>query len=265
VALTITLVFLQLFFNKNGQARGVFTPMLWINFLGACGGILAGLCTAADRAESQDLTFHTYSGMAVGGLALMMLVFHILNKRGAFALFQGFAVVAVTIAGHFGANLSHGDLMKKFPLLKPETPVKPDPGPATQAAAQSPVFDAAILPILNARCVSCHGDAKQKGDLRLDSHQASLLAGESGKPSFLPGNAAQSESLVRIKLPVDVEEHMPPEKKPQVTPVELEILEWWVQAGADAKLPMGDASIPPPMAEKLKALAGNPPKPEPAQ
>src|SRR5688572_4590681 len=52
------------------------------------------------------------------------------------------------------------------------------PTPARAAADEKGVafFEAKIRPILANNCVSCHGEEKQKGDLRLDTRE-NLLAG----------------------------------------------------------------------------------------
>ena len=53
-------------------------------------------------------------------------------------------------------------------------------------------FESKVRPVLVARCLKCHGEAQQKGKLRLDSREAVLKGGESGeivvsgKPATLP-------------------------------------------------------------------------------
>ena len=44
-----------------------------------------------------------------------------------------------------------------------------------------------VKPILTRHCVSCHGAAKPRGGLRLDTAAAALKGGKSG-PAVLPGN-----------------------------------------------------------------------------
>ena len=168
-------------------------------------------------------------------------------------------VVSVTLAGHFGATLTHGELLDKAPWA--ERPKDSSKVLTTNVPeSERTVLDAVILPILQARCVSCHGPEKQKGNLRLDSYDAMMAAGESEKHSFVAANPAESESLVRSKLPLEDEDHMPPDKKPQLEPTELAVLEWWVLAGADAKLKLSEAPAPDPIKSQLQALAANPPK-----
>ena len=69
-----------------------------------------------------------------------------------------------------------------------------------------------IRPILEASCFRCHGEEKQKGDLRLDSLQALLKGGEDGKV-VVPGNSKKS-LLVAAVAQIDDEIAMPPKRKP---------------------------------------------------
>ena len=57
---------------------------------------------------------------------------------------------------------------------------------ATRAEAESKpkesdrVFLTEVKPLLNLRCVSCHGPDKAEGGLRLDTREAALKGGDSG-------------------------------------------------------------------------------------
>jgi len=95
------------------------------------------------------------------------------------------------------------------------------------SAEQTETFEKVIRPILESRCVSCHGPEKQKGQLRLDSRAAQLQGGETG-PAILPGDAAASALVQAIAYTNDVQ--MPPDGRlPQA---EIDALTAWVQAGA---------------------------------
>src|SRR5207249_7557287 len=48
-----------------------------------------------------------------------------------------------------------------------------------------------IRPMLEASCFRCHGEEKQKGELRLDNLEAVLKGGEDGKV-LVPGNSKKS-------------------------------------------------------------------------
>ncbi len=141
----------------------------------------------------------------------------------------------------------------KFPILPSLfTLLLITSAPAADPAPEDKTFFTGVVQnILASKCVGCHGPNKQKAKLRLDSYEAILKAGESDKPSIVPKSAATSESLLRPALPAEHDDHMPPKDKPQLTPEELKLLTWWVDAGADQNLTVKDATPP----AELKALA----------
>ncbi len=104
-------------------------------------------------------------------------------------------------------------------------------------ASDKVLYTEAVAPILNAKCAGCHGGEKQKGKLRVDSIEA-LLKGGSDGTSLVPGKPEESLLLQRVHLPLDNDEHMPPEDKDQLTKDEIAVLQFWIQSGAK-----GDATI----------------------
>jgi hypothetical protein len=99
-------------------------------------------------------------------------------------------------------------------------------------AAEPPANDAAffeneVRPVLVRACLSCHGPAKQRSSLRLDSRDAMLTGGDGG-PAVVPGKPADSPlvSAVAHRGPLK----MPPDKK--LTDREVAVLTRWVEAGA---------------------------------
>jgi mono/diheme cytochrome c family protein len=113
------------------------------------------------------------------------------------------------------------------------------PPPGAPLAVASPhagprlVFRDVVAPLLAARCASCHGAAKQKGKLRVDSLEA-LLAGGKGGAAIVPGNASGGTLLARSHLSLDDEKHMPPAKEPQLDATQIELVAWWISGGASA-------------------------------
>src|SRR3954452_8367050 len=92
---------------------------------------------------------------------------------------------------------------------------------AGQPAASTPealeFFEQKIRPVLVDTCYKCHGpeaaDAgKLKGGLRLDTREALLKGGESGKPAVVPGNA-EGSLIIRALRHTDPDLQMPPKKK----------------------------------------------------
>lgn len=88
-----------------------------------------------------------------------------------------------------------------------------------------------IAPVMEAKCVGCHGEEKQKGKLRVDSVAAMLKGGSEGA-SLVPGKPDDGTLMFRIHLPIDDDEHMPPESKKQLTKEEIAVLDFWIKSGA---------------------------------
>ena len=90
-------------------------------------------------------------------------------------------------------------------------------------------FDREIRPLLQERCVECHGTKKVKANLRLDAKPYALKGGESG-PAFVAGNPAKSLLFDRITTQDD-EKKMPPKGKP-LTATQTETIRQWIAEGA---------------------------------
>jgi hypothetical protein len=88
-----------------------------------------------------------------------------------------------------------------------------------------------VQPILDRHCTACHGPDKAKGGLRLDSIEGLVKGGDSG-PVVVAGRPAESLLVSRIRLPMEHDDHMPPEGKSQPAAEELRVLDWWISAGA---------------------------------
>src|SRR5262245_12314285 len=103
---------------------------------------------------------------------------------------------------------------------------------AVSAAAAEPAdvafFETKIRPILVDNCYSCHGEKKQKGDLRLDSRDALRKGGESG-PVVVSGKPDDSRLIKAIRH-VDKTLKMPPDKKLRAD--QVADLERWLAMGA---------------------------------
>jgi mono/diheme cytochrome c family protein/cytochrome c553 len=86
-----------------------------------------------------------------------------------------------------------------------------------------------VRPVFQARCISCHGPEKQKGELRLDRKAAALKGGDSGLV-ILPGKSADSPLLNRVASG-DPKDRMPPRDE-RLTPEQIQVLRAWIDQGA---------------------------------
>ena len=86
-------------------------------------------------------------------------------------------------------------------------------------------FESKVRPVLVARCLKCHGEAQQKGQLRLDSREAVLKGGESGEivVSGKPTESLLIEAINRTGL------EMPPDAPLKEN--EIAALTEWVRRG----------------------------------
>lgn len=89
-------------------------------------------------------------------------------------------------------------------------------------------FREAVKPLLDSRCISCHGPDKVKGGLRLDSRDAVLKGGDSG-PSVTPGQPGDS-LLLQAVLHAKKDLEMPPKEK--LSTKDVAVLERWIKDGA---------------------------------
>ena len=90
-------------------------------------------------------------------------------------------------------------------------------------------FDREIRPLLQERCVECHGPKKVKANLRLDAKPHAVKGGESG-PAFVAGDPAKSLLFDRITTQ-DAETKMPPKGEP-LTSAQTEKVRQWIAEGA---------------------------------
>lgn len=90
-------------------------------------------------------------------------------------------------------------------------------------------FDQDIRPLLQQRCVECHGEKKQKGELRLDAKIFAFKGGHHGA-AIVAGNADKSLLFQRIQS-TDEDERMPPKGNP-LSPAQIALIQSWIQAGA---------------------------------
>jgi hypothetical protein len=98
---------------------------------------------------------------------------------------------------------------------------------AREDGPESPVanvdFVRDVKPILDARCIECHGAAMHKGRLRLDQRS-------SASKEIVPGKSAESELVKRVTS-TDSDERMPKKGAP-LDAKQIETLRAWIDEGA---------------------------------
>ena len=159
------------------------------------------------------------------------------------------ATAAMISAGHHGGEITHGDPFAKAPWAQEDVE-----DAITDAEKVDPIIYKHIIhPILEEKCITCHGDKKQKSGLRMDSY-AYLLEGGDEEECLVPGDTEQSMMIAYLHLPLEDDLRMPPEGKTQLTPEEIQILEWWVKIGAPETARKSEVEITPVIAKALDTL-----------
>jgi uncharacterized membrane protein/mono/diheme cytochrome c family protein len=258
IAVLYATLILELLLRKKVPAEGrrdVTSALLLVGALGTVAASATGLLYAADtdwRGHTATmLAQHRAGGLVTTVLAIAALVaFRKPSLRAAYLPLLCVAVLSVSLTGHRGGDLVHGEgyLFASFENKErkgdkegdePERAVASDgdePGAEDRqrwpegAIPENPTYAADIKPLIDRSCVKCHGPEKRKGGLRLDKERYALKGGETG-PAVVPGDVAASLLIKYITLPPDDEDVMPSKGK-LLAQSEIETLKKWIAQGA---------------------------------
>jgi hypothetical protein len=108
-------------------------------------------------------------------------------------------------------------------------------------------FSTDVKPIINKKCIICHGGVRAKSGFSLLFREEALAKTESGKPAIIPGDPDASELMRRITAD-DPEERMPYKHDP-LSKEEISIFRRWIKQGAKwgdhwAYLPVKKQEVP---------------------
>src|SRR5262245_10034761 len=97
---------------------------------------------------------------------------------------------------------------------------------ACLANAAPPSFDKDVNPLLQAKCVKCHGEKTRKADLDLSTSSGILKGGESG-PAIVADKPEKSPLYEKVHAG-----EMPPKKDDRLSEAQIETLRQWIANGA---------------------------------
>lgn len=225
-----------------------FTTVLLLSgtLLAAITAIMGLFLSREPGYDSNSVQWHKWFGVCI--VFISSGIYRLRNTSWYKApVAQSGAVVTVClvmIAGHYGANVTHGDNFVLGPVMKNSRQLVP--------IDQALVYRDVVQPIFETKCISCHNPDKLKGGLMLIDEKSVLKGGKSGK-LFVAGQPQVSLLLQRIHLPEEEKKHMPPSGKPQLTAAEMNVLYQWIKANADFKKRVTDL----PAADSLRILAAS--------
>jgi len=106
-----------------------------------------------------------------------------------------------------------------------------EPEPTAETVAEPPAemtvsFSEEVFPIIQSRCINCHGGDRTEAELVLRSYEDLMAGSESGQV-VIPGDA---ENSLLVQL---ITELKMPKRGPKLTPVQIQTITDWVNQGAN--------------------------------
>ncbi len=247
IALLVLAALLELYSLKNfdSSLRPGINVLVFAGAASALVTVLFGwLLFLQEEIEGDVVTIHQVLGnvTAILTTGTAILLYQLLKRKGdttikAYRILLFISTIGVSVAGHFGASLTHGD-----DYLSSTLPWMDDYKGGTNFNMASLGRDSAlnstqqqelivqVKGIFAHNCYKCHSSQKVKGELRLDQKHMAMKGGEDG-PVIIPGKPEESDMIRRLLLPRNDDESMPPKGK-SIHKEEIELLSYWIAQGA---------------------------------
>src|SRR5664279_989086 len=145
------------------------------------------------------LGWHMWMGISVASISFLLYARLLSGRLDIwYKLLSAALLMLIFITGHLGGSLTHGsDYLTSALSDEPDSVIIVKKIiPNIQEAI---VYGDVIQPLLQTKCYSCHGEKRQKNNLRLDGENWILKGGKHGP--VLNANPEESKLLKRILLP----------------------------------------------------------------
>lgn len=237
------------FIRKKSFDEAIKIAWLWGTVTSGIAVVLGFFLSLGGGYDENLLAWHFYGGTLIFVFALIAWFLRGHHKLGpAFKFFSVLTVAVMMLAAHDGASLTHGkeyvfkyapDFVRTMTGREPKKEKKtrkPKPEevkPTEISKADTPKEPALISyknviePIFADQCYSCHGEEKQKGDLRMD-----VIPFEAESDDLIIPGKPDDSWLFELIVTDDMEDIMPPEGKGEVTAEQKELIRKWIEQGA---------------------------------
>ena len=233
----------------GGKRKGLREGINWMVYIGAGFAVFSALfgwfLKTQDEYSGDLVDNHQYTGIATAVLALITAIIlrstlkkaTINLKAYRFMLFV--TVVLLTVAGHLGANLTHGEDYltevlpgneKGYSNLESSVLLTELQGASELSEQQKDKLNLEVRGLFAHKCYQCHSENKQKGELILENKAGVFKGGKSGL-AVVPGKPEESEIYKRIILPANNKKVMPTKGK-LLTQDEVALVKLWIKEGA---------------------------------
>lgn len=248
IGLLVVALFMELL-TIGGKQKGIREGTYWMVYLGAIFATLSALFGWLLRIHEDYSGVladnHQYTGIATAVLAIVTTLLLRLTIKRKIPDFRAYrtgliaTVVLLTITGHLGASLTHGE-----DYLTSVLPSNKDNYGNTKGIAllaelkqsdsiteiQQDQLNLEVRAIFAHNCYQCHSENKSKGELILETKRGVFKGGESGV-IIVHGTPEKSELYKRISLSPN-EEGVMPKKGKVLKDNEIELIKLWIQNGA---------------------------------
>jgi uncharacterized membrane protein len=264
IGLIVLLPLLEFAGTRRQSFREAAGLVLQIALATCVVSIIFGLLLAYGSGEiGTTVTRHMRGGIVLAIELLLCLAVrrsYLAGKlsRSYFVLLSA-VLITLVWTSHQGGSLTHGsDYLSRYmpPTLKRFV------APSAVSSHPNSFFARHIYPVLDTKCIACHGTNKEQGGLRLDSYE-SLMAGGKDGIVIAPRNPDGSLLLQKVTLPPTDPHFMPAEGRTPLTRDEIARIRAWVLHGAspDAASVPGifiaeDHEEAPPPVGDYRALTG---------
>jgi uncharacterized membrane protein len=248
VHLPIGFIILGLLLQWYDRKRSEYKKVIPLVFL--WGGISATIACITGYLQYlgegyafETVKWHLWLGIATALFSYLMYAklmelkpFGFLGKVPVLTLSIIFFIL-ISFTGHQGGVITHGEdyLVEPLPnsvksALGFETFEEKEIALDEDTWEDALIYEDVVKLILNNKCVSCHNPKKNKGELLLHTAEGIIKGGENGEVVVFE-NASKSELYTRINLPMEDDDHMPPEGKTQPSKEEITLVGAWIDAG----------------------------------
>jgi len=210
--------------------------LLWFSVITILPTTLLGfLLGSSGSYDDELLNTHKWLGWFTALVCIWLVVIRGIKRTDAigvsrfYKLFLSINVILLSLAGHYGSYLTHGEdflikympmSMKRFLNVDNEADYLVLNNEVETNSEEALYYEGHIRPILETYCFECHGEEKQKGEMRLDVLNWDMVNGP---------DAERWHSALNV---INVGE-MPPKKKKQLSDEERRLVVNWISENLD--------------------------------
>ena len=203
--------------------------LLWFSVVTVIPSAVLGFILASSgNYDDELLNLHKWLGWLTALVCVWLLYFNSKSKKIYKVLLYA-NVIFLLVAGHFGGQLTHGkDYLTKYMPVSMKKVLNIDDErnylvvnrKIDSFSTDATYYTNQIKPIIENYCYKCHGQEKQKGDMRFDNIDWDMV------------NGFDAEKWNMMLSQVNLGE-MPPDDEPQLSTDDRRILVDWITKNLD--------------------------------